>query len=77
MITEKDRLEKIEHDLQVLKFAVKGIIEVVGRLDSKIGNSNILTQESCSHKSTSQHYDYDGESEYNYESCDECGKEWR
>ena len=77
MITEKERLEKIEHDLQVLKLAVEGIIGVVERLSSKIGNSNILTQESCSHKSTSQHYDYDGEGEYDYESCDECGKEWR
>jgi hypothetical protein len=77
MITEKDRLEKIEHDLQVLKLTVEGIFEAVGILSSKIENSNILTQESCSHKSTSQHYDYDGESEYNYESCDECGKEWR
>ena len=77
MITEKERLEKIEHDLQVLKFLVEGITEVLEKLYSKIGNSNILTQESCSHKSTSQHYDYDGESEYSYESCDECGKEWR
>lgn len=76
ILINEDRIKYIEDSIAELFQYTKELYAEIAKLKNSIESSQILTQESCSHENTTTYYDFDGEQEIPYDSCDNCGREW-